>query len=89
MRRILSIVILAIAMVGEIAGAAQGASPTTFSTEAAAQKHCPSDTVVWLNLPTGVYHFKGERWYGVTKHGAYVCKGEADSGGGRGTRNGQ
>jgi hypothetical protein len=60
-----------------------------FDTEAGAQKHCPSDTVVWLNLPSGVYHMKGERWYGRTKHGAYVCKTEADAAGDRETLNGQ
>ena len=40
---------------------------TLFSTEEKAQEHCPKDTVVWLNLPSGIYHFKGERWYGNTK----------------------
>lgn len=60
-----------------------------FDTEAAAQAHCPSDTVVWLNTRSGVYHEKGMRWYGRTKHGAYVCKKEADAAGYRDTRNGQ
>ena len=60
-----------------------------FSNEDAAQKHCPSDVVVWLNIPTGVFHFKGQRWYGATKSGAYVCKKEAEKEGDRATRNGQ
>ena len=60
-----------------------------FDTEAAAQAHCPKDVVVWLNIPTGIYHEKGMRWYGRTKHGAYVCKKEADVAGYRDTRNGQ
>ena len=60
-----------------------------FSTEAAAQRHCPSDEVVWLNTKTGVYHEKGMRWYGRTKSGAYVCRKEADAAGYRDTRNGQ
>jgi len=60
-----------------------------FDTEAAAQKHCPNDTVVWLNTNSGIYHLKGERWYGATKHGAYVCKKEADAAGYRETENGQ
>lgn len=34
----------------------------TFATEQAAQRHCPADAVVWLNLPPGIYHFKGQRW---------------------------
>lgn len=60
-----------------------------FPTQQDAQKHCPSDVVVWLNLPTGVYHFQGQRWYGNTKSGAYVCRKEADNAGDRPTRNGQ
>lgn len=60
-----------------------------FATEDGAQKHCPKDVVVWLNTPSGIYHLKGERWYGRTKHGAYVCKKEADSAGDRETENGQ
>lgn len=60
-----------------------------FSTEAAAQKHCPKDEVVWLNTASGIYHEKGMRWYGNTKHGAYVCRKEADAAGDRDTRNGQ
>jgi hypothetical protein len=44
-----------------------------FSTEAEARMHCPRDTVVWLNLPTMIWRYKGQRWYGNTKHGAYVC----------------
>jgi hypothetical protein len=60
-----------------------------FPSEQAAMQHCPSDVVVWVNLPTQVYHFKGERWYGRTKDGTYVCKKEADAEGDRPTRNGQ
>lgn len=38
---------------------------------------CPRDTVVWINQNTGVYHLPGDRWYGQTKHGAYVCEKQA------------
>jgi hypothetical protein len=62
---------------------------TLFSTQQAAQKHCPKDTVVWLNLPSGIYHFQGERWYGNTKTGAFVCQQEANKAGDRATLNGQ
>ena len=57
-----------------------------FSTEQAAKSHCPTDTVVWLNLPTGIYHYKGQHWYGNTKSGAYVCQKEANKAGDRATR---
>lgn len=64
-------------------------SLTLYTSELAAQKHCPKDTVVWLNLPTGIYHFQGERWYGNTNNGAFVCEKEADKAGDRATLNGQ
>jgi hypothetical protein len=51
---------------------AQASLPPLFDTESAAQAHCPKDIVVWLNIPSGIYHYKGERWYGSTKHGAYT-----------------
>jgi hypothetical protein len=60
-----------------------------FPTEQQAQQHCPNDTVVWLNLPSGIYHFKGQRWYGNTRSGAFVCRSEADKAGDRATRNGE
>lgn len=60
-----------------------------FISEQEARQHCPSDTVVWLNIPTRIYHMQGMRWYGTTKHGAYVCQREADKAGDRETRNGQ
>jgi hypothetical protein len=34
-------------------------SVSQFSTEAAAQKHCPGDTVVWLNTYSGIWHYRG------------------------------
>lgn len=63
--------------------------PPLFTTEQQAQHHCPSDSVVWVNLPSGIYHFKGQRWYANTKHGAFVCRKDADQGGYRATMNGQ
>jgi hypothetical protein len=71
------------------ATAAHAESPRLFSIEMAAQKHCRNDEVVWLNTATGIYHEKGMRWYGRTKHGAYVCRREADAVGDRDTKNGQ
>jgi hypothetical protein len=61
----------------------------TFTEEAQAQKHCPADIVVWLNLPTMIWHYKGQRWYARTKHGAFACEKEAGASGARGTKNGQ
>jgi hypothetical protein len=62
---------------------------TLFNNEIAAQNHCQQDEVVWLNLPTGIWHPKQGHWYGATKQGAYVCKQEARDAGNRASRNGQ
>ena len=61
---------------------------TLFSEEVSAKNHCPNDEVVWLNLPTGIWHKRGARWYGSTMHGAYVCKQEAVLAGDRQSLNG-
>jgi hypothetical protein len=60
-----------------------------FTSETEAQQHCPKDTVVWLNVSSMIWHYKGQRWYGNTKHGAYVCVKEAAASGARATRNGE
>ncbi len=62
---------------------------TLYNSPSVAHQHCPHDNVVWLNTATGIYHFDGERWYGRTKHGAFVCQREANAAGDRPTRNGQ
>lgn len=53
-----------------------------FKTEALATAHCPGDTVVWSTLSKSkTYHMADSKYYGKTKHGAYVCKGDAVSAG--------
>lgn len=47
-----------------------------FDSEQAARQHCPSDTVVWLNLRSKSVHAKGQPWYGKTHVGAYICRKE-------------
>lgn len=89
MRRLFSLVMLVLAVVVASPAPSFAAGLPTFTTETEAQKHCPADTVVWLNLPTGVYHLKSQRWYGATKNGAFVCRKEADQAGDRVTHNGQ
>ncbi len=59
-----------------------------FTTEQAAQSHCPNDEVVWLNTNTGIWHSQGGHWYGRTKSGVYVCRVEAAAAGNRGSLNG-
>jgi hypothetical protein len=89
LRTMIGAALLAASLALSAPAADAATSPPIFASEQEAQKHCPSDIVVWLNLPTGIYHFKGQRWYGATKTGAYVCKKEADKVGDRGSRNGQ
>jgi hypothetical protein len=48
-----------------------------FADEAPAKARCPTDTVVWVNLPSKVYHFVGTKSYGTTKRGAYMCEKDA------------
>lgn len=85
--RKLLIVLLLILPLG--LGSAIAAGVQLFTTEVEAQKHCPTDVVVWVNTPTGIYHFRGMRWYGNTKSGAFVCQREGNQAGYRATRNGQ
>ncbi|TAM85686.1 hypothetical protein EPN42_14580 [bacterium] len=72
-----------------VAAATASAQMPMFDTEQAAQAHCPSDVVVWLNTRSGIWHEKGMCWYGRTRNGAYVCRREAAAAGDRDTRNGQ
>jgi hypothetical protein len=51
--------------------------------------HCPGDKVVWVNTRSGIYHFRGERYFGSTLNGKFICEREADREGDRPTRNGQ
>jgi hypothetical protein len=43
---------------------------TLFRFQGSAQARCSTDTVVWLNTRSGIYHFHGERRYRRTKQGA-------------------
>jgi hypothetical protein len=59
------------------AGTAGGPS-NQFKTEQAAKSHCPGDTVVWATLSRAkAYHLSGDRYYGKTRRGAYMCKEDA------------
>ena len=58
-----------------------------FSTEAQAKARCPTDTVVWVTLTSKIYHFSGTRYYGNTKHGAYMCERDAAAAGMRAAKN--
>jgi hypothetical protein len=60
-----------------------------YTTELAARARCPSDTVVWVNTPSRIYHYSGTRYYGQTRRGAFMCEADARAAGYRATRNRQ
>ena len=57
-----------------------------FTTEYEAKARCPSDTVVWLNTKSHIYHYAGTRSYGTTKQGAYMCEADAAAAGDRASK---
>jgi len=72
----------------------RGSTPTKgqtganqYSTETLALAHCPTDTVVWANTRSNVYHFRGTYNYGNTKAGAYMCEEDSLAKGMRAARN--
>ena len=52
-------------------------SAPKYSTEAAAKTACGSDPVVWANSSSKVLHPSGDRYYGKTKQGSYMCQSAA------------
>jgi len=53
-----------------------------FTSVALAQAHCSGDTVVWSTLSKSKsFHVSTSKYYGKTKHGAYVCEKDALSAG--------
>jgi hypothetical protein len=76
-----------------MAPAAKAAKPAAvptgageFQTEAEAKGRCPTDTTVWVNTKSGVYHFAGTHSYGKTKQGAYMCEADAKAAGRRASK---
>jgi hypothetical protein len=87
MRRVIAALALIALLLADLAVAASPTTPlANFPTAQEAQQHCPDDLVVWLDPPTRTYHYRGQRWYGSTKSGAYVCRNEANKAGMRATR---
>ena len=50
---------------------------TPFRYEHEAHRHCPDDTVVWLDFRKRTYYFSSQKLYGHGFHGSYVCLEEA------------
>jgi hypothetical protein len=58
-----------------------------FANEALAKARCPTDTVVWVNENSKIYHFAGHKDYGNTKEGTYMCEKTAIGAGNRAAKN--
>jgi hypothetical protein len=69
------------------APAPKPAAAPVSASEAQAQATCPGDTVVWVNMRSGIYHFKGTHNYGTTKQGTYMCEAAAKAAGDRAAEN--
>ena len=53
--------------------AAPSAEPlANFPAAQEAQERCPDDLIVWLDVPTRTYHYRGQHWYGATESGAVI-----------------
>ncbi len=57
-----------------------------FASEAEAKARCPSDTVVWVNTKSHIYHYAGTHSFGTTKQGAYMCEADAQASGDRASK---
>jgi hypothetical protein len=58
-----------------------------YATEGQAKFRCMNGTVVWANLDSKIYHFSGNKTYGQTKAGAYMCERDATAQGMRAAKN--
>jgi hypothetical protein len=58
-----------------------------YTTEAQAKARCPSDTVVYVNLSSKIYHFAGHKDYGNLKNGVYMCEKDTAGAGARAAKN--
>ncbi|WP_454622089.1 hypothetical protein [Bradyrhizobium cenepequi] len=54
---------------------------TPFRYQAQAQRHCPDDSVVWLDFRRARYYLKGQKRYGRGYTGSFVCRSEARASG--------
>src|SRR5262245_37887497 len=89
---LIGVAALSMPLLAEPAPKAKGPVPALpsnqFASENEARTHCRTETVVWVNLSSRIYHLAGTRDYGKTRRGAYMCRAEADSFGFRGVRSG-
>lgn len=73
--------LLTVLMVAGGANRASATPLTPFRYEAQAQRHCPADTVVWLDFRKGIYYAKRQKRYGQGSSGSFACLEEVRSNG--------
>jgi hypothetical protein len=66
-------------IVGATDAAATPLNP--FRYEAQARRHCPVDTVVWLDFRKGIYYSRQQKRYAQGSTGSFVCREEAQGNG--------
>jgi hypothetical protein len=71
----------------EPAPMAQRPAAQPSASEMQVKASCPSDTIVWVNTKSHIYHFNGNHNYGTTKQGAYMCEANAKGAGDRAAEN--
>ena len=62
------------------ASASAASLPATekFSSASAAAEHCPGDKIVWAgSSKSKAFHLSDSKFYGKTRHGAFVCEKDA------------
>jgi hypothetical protein len=70
-------------------GTALCAESVQYPTRSAAEEHCPGQVVVWVDLGTRVFYYRGQDLYGATKTGAYLCERDVKGLGYRPNRTGR
>lgn len=73
--------LLTVLIVADGATNAAATPLTPYRYEAQAQRHCPDDTVVWLDFRKGIYYFKRQTRYARGSTGSFVCRDEARNNG--------
>jgi hypothetical protein len=66
---------------------AMAPGPGQFTAEAEAKAKCPTDTIVWVNTSSKIFHYSNNSAYGKTKKGAYMCEADATAAGARAAKN--
>jgi hypothetical protein len=52
-----------------------------YATLAEAQQACGAEPIVWGNTRSHAYHASGDKLFGKTKHGTYLCQAAAQQNG--------